>query len=192
MTDDRTMQLLLSVGLLILVLSSLLRRPVRFFQGALMALSWVAIFGLGFLVFSYGGDISAVTRQLSGRPLVEGTTVRIPMGIDGHFWVDAKINGETARLLVDSGATVTSLSSDVAQRVGIDPKGGIAVPVRTANGTVTARRTRADTVAIETIRMEDVGVLVSDGFGVDGVIGMNFLSRLKRWGVESRTLVLEP
>ena len=35
-------------------------------------------------------------------------------------------------------------------------------------------------------------VVVAEEFGDDDVIGMNFLSRLRAWRVEGRTLILEP
>lgn len=195
MSGEQGAQALYLVGFLVIVLTGLVARRIPFVRGLLMAASWVAIFGLAYLVIAGGGLERAggqLTTLLSGKPQVVGDTVRIPMSPDGHFYVTARVNGEPIRLLIDSGATVTSFSSDVALRADIDAEGGYRVPVRTANGVVTARRTRAEEIEVETIKVEDMAVLVSDSFGVDGVLGMNFLSRLRRWGVEGRWMVLEP
>ena len=195
LTDERGMEALYLVGFLALVVTGLVARRIPLLRGILAALTWVAIFGLAFLVISSSGLERAsgqLSTWLSGKPVVEGSTVRIPMSSDGHFYVSAQVNGEPVRLLIDSGATVTSFSGVVADRANIDPASGFRVPVRTANGVVIARRTRVDELTVGTIRVEDMGVLVSDAFGVDGVLGMNFLSRLERWGVEGRWMVLVP
>ena len=46
---------------------------------------------------------------------VSGKELRVRMSPDGHFWVNARINGVSRRMLIDSGATVTALSIDTAR-----------------------------------------------------------------------------
>ena len=57
------------------------------------------------------------------------------MAEDGHFWVDARINGQPIRLMVDSGASVTTLSRTTAAKADVDAQGMFPVMVGTANGT---------------------------------------------------------
>jgi len=57
---------------------------------------------------------------------------------------------------------------------------------------VTARVSTAKRLTIGGIEARDLPVVVSPSFGDQDVIGMNFLSRLKSWRVEGRTLVLQP
>jgi aspartyl protease family protein len=109
---------------------------------------------------------------------------------DGHYWVEAELNGEKVRFLVDSGATTTSISKATAERVGIEPSGGFPAMVKTANGTVTVQRGRAGSLRVGNIERSNVAVHISEAFGDMNVIGMNFLSSLKSWGVEGRTLIL--
>jgi aspartyl protease family protein len=66
------------------------------------------------------------------------------------------------------------------------------VQVSTANGTVDARRARAERVAVGALSTEDLTVFVAPNFGDLDVLGMNFLSRLKSWRVEGNVLILEP
>ena len=57
--------------------------------------------------------------QRLGTPVQEGAETRIPMAMDGHFWVDAKLNGRDVRFLIDSGATMTTISRSTAARAGV-------------------------------------------------------------------------
>jgi aspartyl protease family protein len=52
---------------------------------------------------------------------VEGSETVIPLSSDGHFWVRATVNGAELDLMIDTGATYTSLSSDGAEAVGLEP-----------------------------------------------------------------------
>lgn len=124
---------------------------------------------------------------------VEGGEVRLRMSPDGHFWAKVKLDGVERRMLVDSGATVTAVSDRTAARAGLEPgRAGVPMLIRTANGTVTARTATVDELRLGAIVARDLGVVVSPAFGEVDVLGMNFLSRLKSWRVEGRTLVLTP
>lgn len=63
--------------------------------------------------------------------------------------------------------------------------------VQTANGVVVAHGAQVKTLVLGGITAHDLPVLVAPSFGELDVIGMNFLSQLKSWRVEGRTLVLE-
>ena len=58
----------------------------------MMALAWVAIFGAGFVLFTFRDNLGWVAQRLRaeaiGTPVEQGEEIRIPMAIDGHFWVD--------------------------------------------------------------------------------------------------------
>jgi aspartyl protease family protein len=124
---------------------------------------------------------------------VVGNEVRIRMSPDGHFWVRATINGEETRMLVDSGATVTGLSTETARRAGVRPQVGLTpVFARTANGVVQASPASVDQLNIGSIAAEDLKVVVSPALGGVDILGMNFLTRLAGWRVEGRTMVLTP
>jgi aspartyl protease family protein len=130
--------------------------------------------------------------KLDGQEVV-GEELRIRMARDGHFYANVTINGVKRRMLIDSGATVTALSVGTAAAAGLEPDPGLLpVVMKTANG-----MTRAETATIDELRMgnivaRDLKVVVSPALGDMDLLGMNFLSKLKRWGVEGRTLVLVP
>ena len=95
--------------------------------------------------------------------------------------------------MVDSGATVTGVSTGMARSLGaaIDDS-GFPVLVETANGNVEAKRGRIALLSVGPIERHDFPILVSDAFGDTNVMGMNFLSTLKSWRVEGDELILNP
>ncbi|MDQ2891859.1 MAG: TIGR02281 family clan AA aspartic protease [Pseudomonadota bacterium] len=124
---------------------------------------------------------------------VVGDETRVPMAQDGHFWVRVRLKGVERRMLVDSGATITALSSETAAAAGLDVR---ATPfpmlIRTANGTVPAKTAVVPILRIGNVVARDLPVVVSPAFGDMNVVGMNFLSRLKGWRVEGGVLILTP
>jgi aspartyl protease family protein len=113
------------------------------------------------------------------------------MAIDGHFWVNAKLNGRDVKFLVDSGATTTTVDRDTAQaaRISISPTRDQFV--RTGNGIVRVATGRANELIVGSITRHDLAIQVADNDALN-VLGMNYLSSLSRWSVEGRWLVLVP
>jgi aspartyl protease family protein len=114
-----------------------------------------------------GEEVFAVSRPNS--------VVKLPVSI----------NGTRGVFLLDTGATFVSLKNSFAQKakVQIDPNS--TVRLNTANGTSTAKRGRVGTIQLRSLQAKDVPVVVQDdakgifGEGVDGLLGMSFLSRFK-------------
>lgn len=186
------------VLLLVLPLSALLARRIPLGRAAVMGLAWVGIFAVGLLIVGIVNQnqwLISGTRTLFYGPdqSVVGSEVRIPMADDGHFWARATINGVERTMLVDSGATVTALSTGTADaaRIDYDTMGAPAV-VNTANGEVTGRSATIGTLKVGGITATDLPTIVAPEFGDQDVLGMNFLSRLKTWRVEGKTLILTP
>jgi aspartyl protease family protein len=177
-----------------LVLGGLINRREPLAKMVVMALAWVAIFGGGFVLFTFRDDLHLIAQRLkteaTGEPIVAGREVRIPMAIDGHFWVEGRINGAPVKFLVDSGATVTTIDRVTAVRVGASIGEARDQMVRTGNGMIRVSRGRAQSLEIAAIEREDVGLHIVDGDDMN-VLGMNFLSSLTRWSVEGRWLILQ-
>lgn len=198
MNEDRALDLVWAVGALILVGSALAARRVPFARAWRMALAWIAIFGLMFLLFAFRHDFALVGQRLRAAidpeaGVVSGGTLRIPMSDDGHFWVRGLVNGVEQRFLIDSGATTVVLSSAAVREAGIVPdENGFASLVRTANGTVAATRIDIGRLVVGPIARDDIAAVTAPEFGDVNVLGMNFLSTLSGWGVEGRTLLLKP
>ncbi|KQW66938.1 peptidase [Phenylobacterium sp. Root77] len=138
--------------------------------------------------------LSQVTERLGlDSQQIVGREVRIAMASDGHFWVQADINGVRRRMLVDSGATVTALAPDTAARARVEADPSLVpVLVRTANGVVQAKTGEIESLKIGGIEAANLKVVISPSAGTIDVLGMNFLSQLASWRVEGRTLILTP
>lgn len=137
-------------------------------------------------------DIAVPELGLPQQTVAGGET-RIPLAPDGHFWIDATVNGTRAAFLVDTGATLTAVSPGLAERAGLKPRvGGVPVRISTANGTVTADITTIDTLRFGNVKAGGLDAVIAPNIGQTNVVGMNFLSRLASWRVEGRTLILVP
>ena len=194
---DQAADFLYLILVLVLVVSALFSRRLPIGQAMKMFLAWALIFAAAFMVFTLKDDFVGLGRRIVGEASGGGQVVearrglRIKQAPDGHFWVDGKLNGETVRFLIDSGATTTSISADTARRAGIEHGDGFRTVVQTANGLIAVDRGRADRLEVGSIERRDVAVHVSEAFGDSNVLGMNFLSSLKAWGVEGKWLVLK-
>jgi aspartyl protease family protein len=129
--------------------------------------------------------------EATGEPVIQGQEIRIPMAIDGHFWVDALVNGQRVKFLIDSGATMTTVGRDTAAEVGMTVSPTRNQIVRTGNGFIRVATGRADRLEVGSIERDNLPVHVADDEDLN-VLGMNFLSSLQRWGVEGRWLILVP
>jgi clan AA aspartic protease (TIGR02281 family) len=95
------------------------------------------------------------------------------------------LNGVRGTFILDTGATFVTLNAAFAQKakVQIDPDS--TVKMITANGVTDGKRGRAATIQVRSLQAKDVEVVVqssaaaSYGEGIDGLLGMSFLSRFK-------------
>jgi aspartyl protease family protein len=193
-TNDVMLGSLYLLMAMMLVLGALINRREPLAKLAVMGLAWLAIFGGGFVLFTFRDDLGFIAQRLkteaTGEPMVAGSEVRIPMAVDGHFWVDAKINGAPVKVLVDSGATVTTIDRASAIRSGAVASDARDQLVRTGNGFIKVARGSAQRLEVATIERDNIRLHIVDGDDMN-VLGMNFLSTLTRWSVEGRWLILQ-
>jgi aspartyl protease family protein len=155
---------------------------------------------LAFLIFillqqaPYQPELSRLTSSLGlDNQKVSGKELKVQMSPDGHFWVVASINGVKARMLIDSGATVTALSDRTARAAGVETGTGLTpVMLRTANGMAPARTGSIDELKVGNIVARNLRIVTAPGLGTLDVLGMNFLSKLDSWRVQGGTLILVP
>jgi len=195
MANDLMLGSVYIVMALMIVLSALMVRREPVGKMLTYVLAWIAIFGAGFILFTFRDNLGWVWQRVraeaTGEPVRQGEEFRIPMAIDGHFWVEATVNGEKVKFLVDSGATMTTIDRETAMRAGVAINPSARQVVRTGNGFVRVATGRANELKVGSIERTAFPVHVMDGESLN-VLGMNFLSTLERWGVEGRWLVLVP
>ncbi|WAC24460.1 retropepsin-like aspartic protease family protein [Blastomonas sp. SL216] len=199
MSEGDTASLVYSLLLLVLVGSALVSRTLPIGQTLKMALGWIGIFALIFLLVSFRPEMKLIWQRVTGElglasaPAISGTPMTIRKSDDGHFWVTADLNGRPVRFLIDSGATFTALSADAARQAGVEADSlRLKTVIETANGTVEAERGTIGKLDVGSLTMRDHDVVISDTFGDTNVLGMNFLSDLESWRVEGSSMILTP
>ena len=185
---------------------------------AVLALSGVAGIAIGgaVLLVAYGGfqgwfatePRAAVERKAPPPPAkpVAAAPVRPPpppvpksgeasarRAPNGHFYFDTAVNGVTARMMFDTGASYVALRWEDAGRLGI-PVSSLEFTGRvlTANGSTEVAPVMLDTVRIGDIVRRNVPALVSRPGKLNvNLLGQTFMSRLKGYRFEGNELVLQ-
>jgi len=134
-------------------------------------------------------------RHAAVQPRAPATSRSLTVAGDrrGHFKVEARIGGRHIDFMVDTGASLVTLRETDAARVGIRPMPrDYTASVSTANGKIKAARAKLDRVEVGGITVYDVPALVlpDEALG-QNLLGVSFLSRLRRYEVADGRLVLE-
>ncbi len=127
------------------------------------------------------------------QPTTSGRSLIIDSDRQGHFKTEARIDGRFIDFLVDTGASLVILRETDAARVGIHPMPrDYTATVSTANGKLKAAPTQLTRVELAGITVYDVAALVlpDEALG-QNLLGVSFLSRLKRYEYANGRLVLE-
>ena len=179
------------------------------------ALSWVAVAGVMALVILNFEQVRAFNRQLLGLEHTERQTptaalaradedntsatasssgaVRLVADRQGHYAADADINGNPISLMVDTGASLVVLTYDDAQRAGVfvGPS-DFTAQSRTANGVARNAVVNLNEVCVKDVCVDDVQAMVAEPGRLHvSLLGMTYLSRLKRVDMQSGRLTLE-
>jgi aspartyl protease family protein len=120
-------------------------------------------------------------------------SISIPRDARGHFETEGRIDGQRIGFMVDTGASMIALNESSAARFGLRPsRGDYNATVTTANGTVKAARTRLAMVDVGGLLVRDVDAMVlPDEALSENLLGLSFLSKLKRFEYANGTMVME-
>ena len=133
---------------------------------------WIAIMGVLYV---------AMNHYLKRKPLLvyaAGDLV-IPRARDGHFYATGAVNGRPVSFMVDTGASLVTVSERFASEAGL--AGGVATVFKTANGDMPGRIVPDVSVAIGPLSVSGVRVAVGyvgheDG---DALLGQSFLAKFE-------------
>ena len=135
---------------------------------------------------------STVSELLRRRATAPARAVQISRGQAGEFALRAKINGVSAPMVIDTGATSVVLTYETAKAVGLPLELlEYDVDVETAGGHTRAARLTLDRLAIGHLVERSVPALVvPHGQMKTNLLGMSFLDRLESWEVRADSLML--
>jgi aspartyl protease family protein len=134
----------------------------------------------------------SVAEMLRKRAASPVRAVQIARGQGGEFTLQARINGVSTPMVVDTGATLVVLTHETARAAGL-PLELLTynVDLETAGGHTKAARLTLDRLAIGNLVERSVPALVvPHGQMKTNLLGMSFLDRLERWEVRPDRLVL--
>lgn len=114
-----------------------------------------------------------------------------PADRTGHYFVEASVNGATIRFLVDTGATVVSLSPEDARAAGVGGNLTYSLRMSTAHGEARAARASLREVRLGQLSIEDVTAVVMEEDMPISLLGMSFLNRLNSYSFKDGILTIE-
>lgn len=136
-------------------------------------------------------EVAAASRQGLGRvrPLLRAAPRSGPAGDEtviglerhGGGWVVRVVlnDRERARFLVDTGAGISVVTPEMAERLDLRPvRGAAPMRLQTANGPIAAPVVTVPSLRVGDIEANDTPAVIHDfGFGLDGILGNTFLAR---------------
>ena len=133
-----------------------------------------------------------VSQMLHRRAASPVRAVQVSRGQAGEFALQAKINGVSAPMVIDTGATSVVLTYETAKAAGLPLELlEYDVDVETAGGHTRAARLTLDRLAIGKLVERSVPALVvPHGQMKTNLLGMSFLDRLESWEVRPDSLRL--
>jgi aspartyl protease family protein len=197
--NDRKLQLVYLCAILA-VLSGGLAARLQARPGTVLAQlgTWGVIFSALILVYSYRDQFGSLGERFTAELIPARGTETGPTSIafaaeaDGHYHVYGAIDGSSVQFLVDSGASDIVLSPDDARMLGMQPEYlNYTMMAQTANGTVRGAPIRLKTLKVGPIVMHDVPATVNEAEMPTSLLGMEFLRRLRSWGVQNGRLTFQ-
>jgi aspartyl protease family protein len=120
--------------------------------------------------------LSAITGSARNAP--DQGAVTLAADSRGQFFTNGTVNGRPVRFIIDTGATLTTLSRADARRIGLDYRRGIPAKTTTANGVAVGWRLPLETVSVGGMELHDVDAMVLDDDSLPfALLGMSFLRR---------------
>lgn len=199
LSQEQTGQLIPLLVILIVIAGGLFTRRHRFSELAGNLAAWGGIFAIVLIGYAYRDDLQLVASRVFGE-LVPGVavvdeergTASFRGGRDGHFMINAGVNGTEIRTIFDTGASAVVLTHSDAAKVGLNTDVlRYDVRVSTANGTGNAAAVTLDRIDVGGIVRNNVRAFIAeDGMLDTSLLGMSYLGTLSRYAVTGNSLEL--
>ena len=120
----------------------------------------------------------------------EGNVLTFRANRQGHVVLDAMVNGAPVQFLVDTGATMVTLTMHDAETVGISRNElSFTTQTMTANGPARVALVHLRDVRIGQLSIADVPAQVAENLGIS-LLGQSFLTRLNSYEMRDGVLTL--
>jgi len=153
-----------------------LHNPHRRLGRGMALIASLLVLGMFYLYFE--NSLQARNNPNRGLQVAPGTELVLKRSADGHYFFPGTINGRPVTFLLDTGATLVSVPAHLAAELGL--RAGAYQQSITANGTVSTRATRLDSLAFGPFDLRDVPASLNPGMADNQVLmGMNVLKHLE-------------
>ena len=191
-------RLIQAVTLIVLIGAGLVFSPRLNLKGALKYIVIWGLIGLAvFTAYAFRGEFNQIGARISGELLPSQAVetgqgeITIRRGSDGHFHLSADVNGTSIRFLVDTGASVVTLSRQDAGRTGFIVNDlEFTQQYQTANGTAWGARIRLDRISAGPIQVDGIRAAILDSEIGSSLLGLSFLDKLSEVSVQGDTMTL--
>lgn len=158
---------------------------------------WVVIFIVIMTSYAYR-DVFLNSKMgaelVPGRVSIQGDGAMVLHArADGHFYINAMLNGQKILFMIDTGATDMMLTKQTAERVGLVPAHNAKKKMySTANGVSAGVEVRIHRMQIGEVVLRDAVAYINQGDAGVNLLGMQFLKHLSSYSVESGEMTLVP
>lgn len=158
---------------------------------------WLGLILLAALAYSFRSEIKGT--RLYGDLVPNAVQIsadgnfHITRAEDGHFHVEAEVNGAPESFLIDTGASDIVLTQAAATDAGLEPETlNYSRTYATANGTVRGAPVVLQSLVVGTAHIGNIPASVNQGQLDESLLGMTFLNQFKSYRVENDQLTLTP
>lgn len=110
---------------------------------------------------------------------------------DGHFYANAKVNGASVRLMVDTGASLVVLTKADAQAIGLQfSEQEFTGSAESAGGAVKTKPVTLGRLAVGNLEAQNVNAVIIDSSLSKSLLGQSWLSRVGNVTIEGDQMVL--
>ncbi len=200
LTDSDQQNLIYSILLLVFLIGGIVfRRDIKMSQALKYMVWWAGIAFVGIALYSYRYEFSDFKNRLLGEinpasaRLEKNGQMTINLSRDGHFYMDAKINGAPVQFMIDTGASDIVISMSEAEKIGINTKDLVFDKrYETANGRVFGASIRLQELEIGGVKFQDIQASVNSADMGVSLLGMSFLRQFQKYEFYQDRLVLTP
>jgi aspartyl protease family protein len=158
---------------------------------------WFIVFFIIIFLYAFRFELNYLTKRVISVIIPSYAWVNndgeivIARNSDGHFYLDAYINGQIVHFMVDTGASDVALTIKDAINIGYDiTKLDYNRTYNTANGISRAAPIKLQNIRIYDAEFENIEAHISD-VGLDiSLLGMSLISKFKIFKIDKDFLIL--
>jgi aspartyl protease family protein len=129
------------------------------------------------------------TAAVAPRPVAVPNSLEFHAEKNGHVVLDVAVNGTPVRMVVDTGATVVTLTKADAASAGVGGGLSYSLTFQTANGRTRAAPVRLREIRIGQLEIDNVQAVVVENLGIS-LLGQSFLRRLDSYEMRDGVLTM--